>query len=70
MATLTRTERAMRSLPCARCGAQPGQRCVSKSGRTTTYDHSARWYAARDAGLFHPEELDAMDDDRMTGAPW
>lgn len=67
MATLTRIERAMRSMQCDRCGAQPGQHCVSKSGRTATYDHSARWYAARDAGLFHALLADLFPEEESRG---
>ena len=53
---LTPTERVMRSLPCRRCGAEASQPCSSKTGRTTTYDHSARFYDARREGLLPIDE--------------
>jgi hypothetical protein len=36
----------MLSLPCAWCGAAPGDRCRSKSGKVTPF-HSRRFYAAK-----------------------
>jgi len=34
------------SLPCAWCGAAPGDRCRSKSGKAVGF-HSRRFYAAK-----------------------
>ena len=42
------------SLPCAWCGAAPGDRCRSKSGKAVSF-HSRRFYAAK-AQLRHEQQ--------------
>ena len=44
-------EELMLSFPCGLCGAQPGQWCETKSGRTAIPCHADRYhqaYAARE----------------------
>lgn len=31
--------------PCARCGAEPGEPCRSKTGNRRNSHHALRWYA-------------------------
>lgn len=38
---------AMRAEPCAYCGARPGERCRSKSGRSKREEHADRFYAVK-----------------------
>lgn len=53
---MSRADNTLLSLPCDYCGAKPGEWCRSRAGRATNL-HSARYYAAQDAGLLpaHPD---------------
>jgi hypothetical protein len=37
------------SRPCAKCGAQPGQQCVTRDGHAVNMPHMSRFYAAERA---------------------
>ncbi len=41
---------AEEKVPCPRCGAEAGQRCVQANGSQSPYSHAARGYAAMRAG--------------------
>lgn len=55
---------AMRAQPCDYCGALPGERCVTSTGRqmgSVDY-HSPRFYAAKQA------QAQAVDDSEVAAA--
>jgi len=41
---------AEEKVPCAFCGAKPGERCVQRSGKPYPYSHAPRWEAATRVG--------------------
>jgi len=43
-------ELVLRRYGCDHCGAMPGDRCTSRSGRTRAYSHFPRFKRARSEG--------------------
>lgn len=55
---MTRQRYREEQVTCDYCGAKPGQRCIvarpgRRWGRPASYPHAARFYAAKQAGLFN-----------------
>jgi hypothetical protein len=61
-----RRERAVRTVPCAICGAVPGRKCRYPLGVSRWWSHAGRYRAAAAAGLVPP--LPGEDDETAKAA--